>query len=206
MHNRLSPQHASSSAHSRHSQAPAHSAAGRRYAQRTTEVQRRQLRHLCETRCQRRCPSIFDPIACMHRRPSARPSQKPHHPRQPRSQPLQPAARSIIHHPCIAGIRKHPPTAQLRRCTQRTSEAQRRQLRHPSETRCQRRCPSIFDPIACTHRRPSARPSQNPHHPRAATLTTAPARSTQHHPSSMHCRHSQAPAHSAAAPMHAAYL
>jgi hypothetical protein len=34
------------------------------------------------------------------------------------------------------------PSPAARRCTQRTTEVQRRQLRHPSETRCQRRCPS----------------------------------------------------------------
>ena len=44
--NRPSPQHAASSAHSRLSQAPAHSAAARRCTQRTSEVQRCQLRHL----------------------------------------------------------------------------------------------------------------------------------------------------------------
>jgi hypothetical protein len=55
--NRPSPQQATSSVHCRRSQASAHSAAARRCTQRTTEVQRRQLRHLRETRCQRRCPS-----------------------------------------------------------------------------------------------------------------------------------------------------
>jgi hypothetical protein len=45
LHNRLSRQCATSSAHCRRSQAPAHTAAGRRCTQRTTEVQRRQLRH-----------------------------------------------------------------------------------------------------------------------------------------------------------------
>jgi hypothetical protein len=73
----LGPQHAISSAHCRRSQAPAHSAAARRCTQRTTEVQRRQLRHPSETRCQRRCPIIFDLIACTIQRPSARPAQTP---------------------------------------------------------------------------------------------------------------------------------
>ena len=44
------------------------------------------------------------------------------------------------------------------RCMQHTSEVQRRQQRHPSETRCQRRCPSCSDVIVCKHCRPSARP------------------------------------------------
>ena len=94
--NRPSPQHATSSTHCRRSQAPAHSASCRRCTQRTVEVQRRQLRHPSETRCQRRCPNISDPIVCTHRRPSARPSQNPNHPLQPRAQPPQPTARIII--------------------------------------------------------------------------------------------------------------
>jgi hypothetical protein len=43
--NRHSPKHAASSMHCRRSQEPTHSAAARRCTQRTTEVQRRQLRH-----------------------------------------------------------------------------------------------------------------------------------------------------------------
>ncbi len=92
---RRSTQHATSSMYSRRSQPPAHSAADRRCTQRTAEVQRRQLRHPSETRCQRRCPSCFDPIACTYRRPSAR-LCKPYRPLQPRAQPSQPTARSII--------------------------------------------------------------------------------------------------------------
>jgi hypothetical protein len=89
---RHSPQHASSSMHSRRSQAPAHSA-----AQRTAEVQRRQLRHAPEARCQRRCPIISDPIVCTHCHPSARPSQSPNHrPLQPCALPPQPTAPIII--------------------------------------------------------------------------------------------------------------
>jgi hypothetical protein len=149
--------------HSRRSQASAHSAAGRRCTQRTAEVQRRQLRHPSETRCQRRCPIISELIliACTDHRPSARPSQNPHHPLQPQAQSPQPAASSNAQ-PALASIRSQ---RKLSRCTQRTTEVQRRQLRHLCETRCQRRYPSCFDLIACTHRRPSARPSQNPHHP-----------------------------------------
>jgi hypothetical protein len=53
-------------------------------------------------------------------------------------------ARNTQHHPCIAGVRKHPLTAQLAAdaCTQHTAEDERRQLRHPQETQCQRRSPS----------------------------------------------------------------
>jgi hypothetical protein len=50
-HTRPSPHHATSSAQSRRSQPPAHSAASRRCTQRTAQVQRRQLRHPSETRC-----------------------------------------------------------------------------------------------------------------------------------------------------------
>jgi hypothetical protein len=97
--------------HSRRSQAPAHSAAARRCTQRTKKIQRRQLRHLCETRRQRRCPSFYDAIACTHRRPSARPS---HNPPPSATAPRTPApARSTQHHPCTAGVRKHPLPAQL---------------------------------------------------------------------------------------------
>jgi hypothetical protein len=120
------------------------------------------------------------------------------------------SAHSMHHHPCTAGVRKHPLTAPLpSRCTQRTAEVQRRQLRHPQKTLCQQRCPSCFDPIACTYRRPSARtaaPRQTPRQiPPSLQLRTRPAL-PQHATSSMHGRRSQAPTHSAAAqPMHAAY-
>jgi hypothetical protein len=105
--NRPSP-HAASSTHSRRSQAIAHSAAARRCTQRTTEVQRRQLRHLSEARCQRRCPIISEVIVCTHRCPSARPSPEPPpaRPLQPRAQPPQPKTRSIIHaQPAFASTR-----------------------------------------------------------------------------------------------------
>jgi hypothetical protein len=265
--------------HSRRSQAPAHIAAARRCMQRTSEVQRRQLRHPSETRCQRRCPSCSELIGtivvCIHRRPRLAPRRTP----TTRSAPHATAsANSTNHHLCTTGARKHPLTAQLpvdarsvpprtshvscvilprlgasdaapsswislpartaaprlaprrtftsrysparnrlspkhasasahcrssqapahsaaaRRCMQRTAEVQRLQLRHPSETRCQRRCPSISEVIDCTHRRPSARPSQ------ALTIHYRPTRnrpSPQHATSSMHSRRSQAPAHSA---------
>jgi hypothetical protein len=102
---------------------------------------------------------------------------KPHRLLQPRAQPSQPTAHTIHAHPAFASTREqHKPS----RCTQCTAEVQRRQLRHPSETRCQRRCPSCVDLIVCTRRRPSARPSQAPP-PATAPRTTAPAHSTHHH-------------------------
>jgi hypothetical protein len=113
-------------------------------------------------------------------------------------------AHSTHHHPCTAGVRKHPLTAPLpSRCTQRTTEVQRRQLRHPSETRCQQRCPSCADRIACTHRRPSARPSQNPHRPLLprAQLPQPTARSIVSARPAFASTHSQR----SWPPMHAAY-
>ncbi len=141
--NRHSPQHEQSSTHRRRSQATAHSASWCRCTQRTTEVQRRQLRHPSETRCQRRCPIISDLIVCTAApRPAPR---KPDHPLQSRAQPTQRAARNIINaQPAFASTRSQ---RSCRRCTQRTTEVQPLQLRHPSETRCQRRCPSCFDLI-----------------------------------------------------------
>jgi hypothetical protein len=114
----------------------------RRCTQRTAEVQRRQLRHPFETRCQRRCPSVVDLIVCTHHGPSARPSQiRP--PLQPRAQPPRPTARTIIHaHPAFASTRSQ---RSCRRCTQRTAEVQRRQLRHPSETLHISQLPTLCD-------------------------------------------------------------
>ena len=146
-HNR--PQHATSSMHSRRSQASAQSAAARRCMQRTTELQRRQLRHPSETRCQRRCPSCSDPIVCTHRRPSARPSQAPNTRYSPARNRPRPQHSASPMHSRQSQAPAH--SAAGRRCTQRTSKVQRRQLRHPSETRCQRRCPIVLDLIACTH-------------------------------------------------------
>jgi hypothetical protein len=98
-----------------------------------------------------------------------------------------------MHNRRFASSRSHP---SCRRCTQRTVEDQRRQLRHLCETRCQRRCPIVYEGIACTHRRPSARPSQNPTN-RYSLAHNCP--SLQHATASTHSRRSQAPAHSAAA-------
>jgi hypothetical protein len=112
----------------------------------------------------------------------------------PARKPPQPTAGNIIHaQPAFVATRSQ---SSCSRCTQRTAELQHRQPRHPAETRCQRRCSSCLNPIACTHRRPSARP--------VASLTTrcSPAHnrpSPQHATSSMHSRRSQPLAHSAAA-------
>jgi hypothetical protein len=78
---------------------------------------------------------------CLHAPPPLGPPlANPHQPLQPRAQPPQPAARNIIHaQPAFASTRSQ---RSCRRCTQHTSEVQRRQLRHLCETRCQRRCPS----------------------------------------------------------------
>jgi hypothetical protein len=89
--------------------------------------------------------------------------------------PPQLAARNIIHaQPAFASTR-----SQRRRCTQRTTEVQRRQLRHRKEARCQRRCPSCSDPIVCTHRRPSGSPLAEL--PPPATATFASALNKHHH-------------------------
>jgi hypothetical protein len=133
----------------------------RRCTQLTSEAERRQLRHPCETRCQRRCPMCSDVIACTHRCPSQTPFTRysPVHNHLSRK-PATSSAPSKL--PAFASTRsQHKPG----RRTQRTTEVQRRQLRHPSETRRQLRRPSCSDVIVCTHLRPSARPSQSPHHP-----------------------------------------
>ena len=164
--------------------------------QRTTEVQRRQLHHPFETRCQRRCPSCSDPIVCTHRRRLGTPLAKPPPPATaPCATPAAQHASSSAHSRRSQAIAH---SAAGRRCTQRTAEDERRQLRHPSEARCQRRCPSCFDVIACTHRRPSARPSQTPTTRYSPAASTSIRLSPHHATSSAHSRHSQAPAHSAA--------
>jgi hypothetical protein len=251
--------------HSQRSQAPAHSASCRRCTQRTAEIQRRQLRHPSETRCQRRCPIISDEIVCTPPPPLGSPLASPttryslspnrlgpqhttssqHCRRSPQHKPSRwhaaysrGSASSVasssrdsvpatlpqllrcdcLHAtaaPRLASPSQAPPPAtaprpttlspqhttssphcrrsqapanspSCRRCTQRTSEVQRRQLRHPSETRCKRRCPSCFDVIACTHRRPSARPSRAPTRYSPAHNRLGP----QHASSSRHCRRS----------------
>ncbi len=115
------------------------------------------------------------------RHPSARPSQAP----PPATAPCTTApTHNPQHHHRIAGGRKHQLTAPAAAdVTQRTAEIQRRQLRHPSETRCQRCSPNIFDVIVCTHRRPSQAPPP-------ATAPPATASGPQHAASSRHCRRS----------------
>ncbi len=108
----------------------------------------------------------------------------------PARKPPQPHATSSVRAlPAFAATRSQ---CSCRRCTQRTAELQHRQLRHPSETRCQRRCPSCSDVIAYTHRHSSARPLQTAQ-PAAAQRANRP--SPKHTTSSGHCRRS----HSAAA-------
>ncbi len=190
--NRPSPQHTTSSAQCQRLQAPAHGASCRRCTQRTDEVQRRQLRHPSETRCQRRCPSISDGIACKHPPPLGSPLASPTNRYSPAPNGLGPQdAESSAH--CR---RSQAPAngASCPRCTQRTIKVQRRQLRHPFETRCQRRCPICSDPIACTHPPPPGSPLAGP---RARYSPAHNRPSPQHAASSAHCRRSQAPGHSA---------
>jgi hypothetical protein len=164
--------------HSRRSQPPTHSAAGRRCTQHTAEVQRRQLRHPSEARCQRRCSIISEAIACTHRRPSARPSQNPttrHSLARNRPSPQH------QHHQRTAGVRKHPLTAQL------ATDARSIPLRH-SEVSCVilRRLGASNAASAARISLP-ARPAASrlaPHKPPpSATALRAPAsaHSTQHH-------------------------
>ena len=99
--------------------------------------------------------------------------RNPHLPLQPHAQPPQPAARSIISaQPAFASTRSQ---RSCPRYTQRTTEVQRRQLRHPSETRCQRRCPIVSDVIACTHSPAPRLAPRKPPPPATALRTSASA-------------------------------
>ncbi len=131
---------------------------------------------------------------CLHALPPlGSPLENPHHPLQPRMQLPQIATRSIISaQPASAKARSQRKPS---RCTQRTTEVQRRQLRHPSEARCQRRCPSCSDVITCKRRRRVGTPLAKPPPPATAPCATPAA---QHASSSAHSRRSQAPAHSTA--------
>jgi len=197
----LSPQPATSSMHSRRSQAPAHSAAGHRCTQRTTEVQRRQLRHPSETRCQRRCPIISEFIACTHRRPSARPSQNP--PPPTTASHTTAPARSTHHHQRIAGVRKHPLTARLatdaRSVRMRSSDVS---CVIPPRLGASDAAPAA--PMSLSAR--TAAPRLDPRKPPPPVTTsraTAPAHSTHHHPCTASVRNR--PLTAQAQPMHAAY-
>jgi mRNA-degrading endonuclease toxin of MazEF toxin-antitoxin module len=120
---------------------------------------------------------------------------KPHHPS------AAPASHDIIHaQPAFAATRSQ---RSCRRCTQRTVKAQLRQLLHPGETRCQRRCPIISDLIAYTHRRPLGSPLAEPHHPLQPCAQTAPAHSMQRHLCTAGVR--SHPLKSQLPPVHAAY-
>jgi hypothetical protein len=104
------PTNTTSSPHYRRLQAPAHGASCLRCTQRTDEVQRRQLRHPSETRCQQRCPIISNLIGCTQQRPTARRLKPPPPARAPHATA---SARNTPNSPCTAGGRKHPLTAQL---------------------------------------------------------------------------------------------
>jgi hypothetical protein len=180
--------------HSGGSQAPAHSTAGCRCTQRTTEVQRRQLSHPFETRCQRRCPICSDLIACTHCHPSARPSKIPHHSLQPHAQPPQPTARNIIHaQPAFASNRSQRSCPPMHAAYQRGSDTSAASSVRDS-------MPATLPQLLRRHYLhappPLGSPLAKPQPPAAAPRAPAPARSTQHHP--MHSRRSQPPAHSAA--------
>jgi hypothetical protein len=131
----------------------------------------------------------------MHRRPSARLSQKPHHPLQPRAQPPQPTTRHII--PALPALAKHPLLAQLPPMHaayhggSATSAASSFRDSVPATLPQLLRCNCLHTP-----RPPLGSPLANPHH------LYSPARnrlSQKHTTSSMHSRRSQAPAHSPAA-------
>ncbi len=134
-------------------------------------------------------------LNCLHApSPLSSPLAKPHHPVQLCAQPPQPTTRKIINaQPAFASTGSQRSSC---RCTQRTMEVQRRQQCQPSETRCERRCPSCSDRIVCTTTAaPRIAPRKTP------TPATAPARnrpSAQHATSSMQSWRWQAPAPSAA--------
>ncbi len=129
MHNRPSPQHTTSSMHSRRSEAPAHStspADARSVLLRSSDVSCAILKRLGASDA---APSASIRLPARAAAPRLAP-RKPQLPLQPHAQPPQPTAHNIIHaHPAFASTRsQHKPS----RCTQRTAEVQRRQLRHPS--------------------------------------------------------------------------
>ncbi len=148
----------------------------------------------CGTGPQRRRPIISDPIACTHRRPSARPAQT-----RPPATALCASgpAQSTQHHPCTASVRRQSLTAQL-------PADERSVPRRSSDVSCVI-LPRLgasdavpASPIQLTAR--TAAPRLAPR--RSPTTSYSPARncpSQQHATSSTHYRRSQAPAHSAAA-------
>jgi hypothetical protein len=152
-------------------------------------------------------PSCSDSIVCTHRRPSARPSQAP----TTRCSPARnragkclsftycsAPAHSAQHHPCAAGYRRHPLTAQAQPVHAAyflgpaTSAASSARDSVPATLPHHLR----FD---CLHAPPPPRLApRKQHHPLQPCAQTTAARSMQHHP----CRagrRSQPPAHSAAA-------
>jgi hypothetical protein len=142
--NRSGPQHAASSMHSRRSQAPAHTPAAanaRSAPPRSSDVSDAIVLRLGASDAAPSAPTSF-PARTAAPRLAPR---NPHHPLEPRAQPLRPNLRNIIHKlPAFPSTRSQ---RSCRKCTQHTVELQRLQLRHPSETWCQRRCPCSFDII-----------------------------------------------------------
>ncbi len=198
-HIRPSLRHATSSPHCRRSQAPANStspADARSVPLRSSDVSCVIIKRLGPSDA-----APASPIRLPARTAAPRLApRKPHHPLQPRAQPPRPATHKIIHPHCRRSQAPANSTSPADG-TQRTAEVQRRQLRHPSETRCQRRCPSCSDPIVCTRRRSSARPSQPPP-PATASRAAASAHNTHHHRTAGGRNH---PPAAQAQPMHAAY-
>jgi hypothetical protein len=163
-HHPLQPsaQQATSFMHDRRSQPPAHNAAAadaRSVPLRPSSVSRVILARLGASDA---APSSPIELSARTAAPSARPVAS----LTTRCNPAHNRPSPKHTTPSAHRRRSQPPahSAAGRRCTQRTIELQHRQPRHPSETRCKRRCPIISDRIVCTHRRPSARP--------VASLTT----------------------------------
>jgi hypothetical protein len=115
----------------------------------------------------------------MHHRLSARPSQNPHHPLQPRPQPSQPTARNIIIAlpAAFVSIRSQQSCPPMRTAYHRgpapSAESSFRgsvpaTLSHHLRSHSLHATPPLGSPLA------------GPHHP--APRASTPARNTQHHP------------------------
>ncbi len=118
--------------------------------------------------------------------------RRPHHPLQPRAQP--PRAQNTQHHPCTAGVHKHPLTAQAQPIAYSGGSA--RSAASSLRDSVQATLPQLLR-SDCLHASAAPPPLGSP----VASRTTrySPARnrlSPQHAISSAHCRRSQARAHS----------
>jgi hypothetical protein len=136
-------------------------------------------------------PSAPIRLPARHRRPSARSSQAPPPATAPRI--TAPAQNTQNHPSTLPAVAIIHPQRKPSRCTQRTAEVQRRQLRHHSETRCQRRCPIWSDLIVCTPPPPLGPPLASP----TTSYSVARSRLGPQHTSSSHSRRSQSSTHSA---------